>query len=863
MDSIQISRKQKQAIDLAFDPQMTELLLGGAAGGSKSWTVCQVCVMAIRKFPGIRIFIGRKTLKSLKQSTIATLIGKVHPALGITYNDYTFHGQDMTIDYKNGSQIIFGELDFVPSDPDYSRWGSLEIDFGVIEEAGEVVEGAFSIVKSRSGRGVMTKKYGIPGFILATCNPSQNFLRTKFYDPYEKLGGGDFQCWEIGEVDVQGEKKPSYRGFLRMGAYDNPFLPQSYIDNLKTLPDIQRRRLLDGDWNYADDESSLFRAGLLDKAMCYELPESSPENTFVGCDISDLGSDKTVFSLIKNGVLVNQKTSSVQMNWEKDSKLPMGKMIANELVEFAQRNGIDQRFASHIAVEINGVGASCLPAGELITTTKKKIAIENVQKEDILYSKDGKPTKIKQLLDYNYNGNIYEIIPYGFKYGHKFTEEHPIWASKTPSPKKGIKEGINHNFKWWKASEIEPLMWIKEKNVYQEIHPMPDFSNYDFCLKPNRYASKTEQQSVNKIVDDKDFWWVVGYWLGDGWLQNLDKKGEIHFCYNLQQLEFQQKVEKWVKKINRKATHYRKPAIENSVIRCHNLARWFYDNFGEKAKGKYIPEWVKFIPREYKIALLQGYFDSDGTNGLHPSKGQTIYRMGWSSVNYRLLEDIKCILDSLELSSCIQERTLKKGYKPGVVGYTLCLGSYASVSLNHLFEPDCKLLKVDYLQKLHNRRQYCYYENGWIYRQINKVKTEQYTGKVYNFSTEDETFMAGRIPTHNCRDFLRERGWQITEYIATHKSRSENYYNLMMDMDAGDVKIYQSMEGIDELRRELMAHSFELINQEPSVVKKDKIKQTIGHSPDFADSFQITNYARRLAEHPELNPHTNSRRIVW
>lgn len=471
MDDIIISKKQKHFLDLMEDPTITELLVGGAAGGGKSYSIGMIVALWARKYPGVRFFVGRKTLKSLKQSTINTMLSKVFPALGITVDDYHMGWQNMELTFKNGSLVIFGELDYAPSDPVYSRVGSLEIDVAIIDEAGEITRMAKDAIKSRTGRGVMGQR-GMPGKLLLGSNPDINWLKDEYYDPYEKLGGGGFQKWQIGEINVNGQKQPTYRAFLRAGAYDNPFLPQSYIDNLKTLPPILRKRLLDGNWNYADDESSLFRAGLLDKAMCYEFPESSPENTFIGVDLADSGGDFTVFSLIKNGVLVSQKQSSVQMNWEKDSRLPMGRLITDELVEFAQRNGIDQRLASHIAVECNGIG--------------------------------------------------------------------------------------------------------------------------------------------------------------------------------------------------------------NSV-----------------------------------------------------------------------------------------------------------------------------------------------------------------------------------------RDFLRERGWQVLEYTATHKSRSENYYNLMMDMDAGDIKIYQFMEGLDELRRELMAHSFELINQEPSVVKKDKIKQAIGHSPDFADSFQIANYARRLAEHPELSPRTNRNRLVF
>lgn len=355
-----ISAKQRHFLELLNDPSINELLVGGAAGGSKTVSMCMGIVTLAKEYPGVRIFVGRKTLKSLKQSTINTLLNKVHPMMHISFDKYAMHFPDMTLDYFNGSKIIFGELGTIPSDEDFARIGSLEIDVAFVDEAGEITLKAKNAIKSRVGRGVMSEKYGIPGKIILSCNPSQNFLRQEYYDPFMKLGGGGFQQWKIGETEVNGETIDSYRAFLRMDAYDNPFLPKSYIDNLRTLPDRERKRLLEGNWDYADDENSLFRSSLLDKATTFTLPDANTEkfDKFIGVDVADLGKDHTIFSLIENGVLTTQKISSVQMNWDRDSRLPMGRMLADELVEFAQRNGFTQTTASQIAVETNGVGAS-------------------------------------------------------------------------------------------------------------------------------------------------------------------------------------------------------------------------------------------------------------------------------------------------------------------------------------------------------------------------------------------------------------------------------------------------------------------------------------------------------------------------
>lgn len=49
-------------------------------------------------------------------------------------------------------------------------------------------------------------------------------------------------------------------------------------------------------------------------------------------------------------------------------------------------------------------------------------------------------------------------------------------------------------------------------------------------------------------------------------------------------------------------------------FRTSNLAlcRWLEENFGKGAKGKKVPSWILSLPREYRQALLDGYFSADG-----------------------------------------------------------------------------------------------------------------------------------------------------------------------------------------------------------------------------------------------------------
>lgn len=338
---------------------------------SKSYSIGLLITTWAIQYPGIKFFVGRKTLKSLRQSTLATLLGKVFPAMGVSQDDYSMSLQAMELKFKNGSMIIFGELDYLPSDPTYSRLGSLEVDVAIIDEAGEISQMAKDAIRSRVGRGILTSKYGMPGKLVLASNPDVGWLKTEYYDPFIKQGDPSFAKWQIGEVTLnEGRadeiKLPAYRAFLKATVYDNPFLPQSYIDNLKSLPRVLRRKLLDGDWNYADEDNMLFRPGLLEKAIVYDLPKGEGFNKVIGVDVAASGGDRSVYTLIDNGVVTTQKVSSVTANWDKNDQRPLFRLMADELIEFAQRNGFTPKEARNIAIEGNGIGQA------LITCIKER-----------------------------------------------------------------------------------------------------------------------------------------------------------------------------------------------------------------------------------------------------------------------------------------------------------------------------------------------------------------------------------------------------------------------------------------------------------------------------------------------------------
>ena len=61
---------------------------------------------------------------------------------------YTYNAQEHTVFWSNGSEQHFRHMAYMPSDPDYNRFGSTEYTDGFVDEAPEVAERACQVLMS-------------------------------------------------------------------------------------------------------------------------------------------------------------------------------------------------------------------------------------------------------------------------------------------------------------------------------------------------------------------------------------------------------------------------------------------------------------------------------------------------------------------------------------------------------------------------------------------------------------------------------------------------------------------------------------------------------------------------------------------
>ena len=273
---INLLPKQSEAWELWEDNITTELGYGGAAGGGKSRLGCYLLIVACETHPGSRWVIGRKELKTLRLTTLTTLF-EIFAELGYKKDvDYKYEVQQGLITFSNGSQILILDTAYSPQDPEYTRFGSLELTGAWIDESNETPEKAKAILKTRVGRKNNLNGITIKPFWLETFNPNKGHVHRDYYKPWKE------------------ETLPEYRRFIRALPGDNPYLPQAYIDNLKRADKVTSERLLEGNFDFDDNPL---------KIMSYDAITDLTSNTILNtkdkviiADIARFGGDKIVIA---------------------------------------------------------------------------------------------------------------------------------------------------------------------------------------------------------------------------------------------------------------------------------------------------------------------------------------------------------------------------------------------------------------------------------------------------------------------------------------------------------------------------------------------------------------------------------------
>lgn len=456
--------------------------------------------------------------------------------------------------------------------------------------------------------------------------------------------------------------------------------------------------------------------------------------------------------------LVSPKYSKYKLEWILDSKgVRTGKVLPVLLKKGEDDsetvNILDSHHPNHSYQNLYCAG--CLTLGEKVITDSGIKNVEDVTLDDKLINAEGDLVEIKNLQTrYKHNENVFTLKMSNTYRTTTFTKEHPIYISK---PILNSDKTVNEHklkFNFINAEYLEKDDWIKCPNTYYGK------TNDDILMYWDDFDTRIDRR-INNPINNKDFWWLVGLWLGDGWCQG---KSKISFAFNINESYYINKVERIVtnlfgKKIN--SFKQRGNGCEYSVS-FGQLNKFLNKNFGKYASGKKISEWVKYINDDFKLELISGYLSADGCISKEVKRGY--YSTDFVSINLELLESIQDILFSLGIVSNlgklrdakIVKFNNRESYSDCKICYKLILSHHFTIQLvNMLDRDDIKVKKIDFsnLPVLRKRpKDGCFIseDSKYIYFKIRKIEVNKYSGYVYNFECDTHTFMCRHITTHNC-----------------------------------------------------------------------------------------------------------------
>lgn len=197
-----------------------EVLYSGSWGAGKTRGLCEKLLIHAN-IPGNRVGLCRKTLVSLKATTLKTLLdgdGDLPPVL--PKGSYVHNKSDCTIKLLGAGEIYYFGLEYP------EKIGSLNLGCVAVDEGVDLTEPDWLMLLGRCRNTADPIRQ-----IFSACNPGppSHFLAKRF-------------------GLAEGHQPAPGTSVYRTNSQDNFFLPKDYVDYLDSLTGTARQRYRDGLW---------------------------------------------------------------------------------------------------------------------------------------------------------------------------------------------------------------------------------------------------------------------------------------------------------------------------------------------------------------------------------------------------------------------------------------------------------------------------------------------------------------------------------------------------------------------------------------------------------------------------------------
>lgn len=275
-------------------------------------------------------------------------------------------------------------------------------------------------------------------------------------------------------------------------------------------------------------------------------------------------------------------------------------------------------FSTHLNNWYTVMSGTCLARGSYVYTPHGPQKIENIQPGTIVYAWKSGEIVERPVLFNNYRGKntVHKIIAAG--------------------------RGIY-------ATETHELLCINLKNREIEWTKVKDLTENHKLLLPKKIKRK-----YNEYIDSvlpSDFCWLLGFFLGDGWISDLKRGMRVHFATG----EYP-RIDDKVKEIylnhsnknlkeSKYGWNYDDSTKMSMIIQCLGLNHY--------AKDKTIPDWIWHLSDNKINNFFDGYYNSDGWD----IKSKTGIKFGFECCSDELIAKLAILSEYMGWQhSAIQKR---------------------------------------------------------------------------------------------------------------------------------------------------------------------------------------------------------------
>jgi dihydrofolate reductase/thymidylate synthase len=358
----------------------------------------------------------------------------------------------------------------------------------------------------------------------------------------------------------------------------------------------------------------------------------------------------------------------------------------------------------------------CFPAGTLVLTNNGYKNIEEITKDDLLYTHARNWKNILTIHKTEYDDEMYEFqCMYNTK-RIKTTKEHPFYVKDVIRKNDKTIIGLSEAY-WCKAKDFKENEQVICFPINKE-NKVPKF-------EIEKGLNQNKKILIAKEITLEEEWFMLGYFIGDGWIDLTPNHNRFYFAINKEQMYVYDILSKFLHLTIKKSNETDKLMVYS----CSNKI-WYeiIKEFGHLAHNKKIPEWIQDAPKEYIQWFINGYFAADGC------KSSCRYTTVSPHIAYGL-QRLYAKLGKI-LSVQYQKRPTQTIIENRLVNQR---DTYNMVEIKN----ECK----KYLSLI---------DDDYIYFQIRNIKKFQEKCLVYNFEVEDDnTYIVQNLAVHNCHCYVQ------------------------------------------------------------------------------------------------------------